>query len=137
MHKPCLLDHFYLATMKTSRSVFIDPLPPYPGFLANSKALEVLGVSFTNDDDRATFEHCGHFCDDPRSITMVQGDLLEDWESGATGGDDYGSRPERFIQKRHSGEIKGWTPRITLRRTSHFFLSTPRWIPPVSAQQKL
>ncbi|KAJ6501848.1 hypothetical protein C8R45DRAFT_1189617 [Mycena sanguinolenta] len=75
--------------------------------LAECKSLEVLVLIFSGEHRRDKFHGCRYFADDPRSVTMVVHDFLEDWERGATGRDDYWARAETFIQKRRFGEIKG------------------------------
>ncbi|KAF7341113.1 hypothetical protein MVEN_01845500 [Mycena venus] len=82
---------------------------PFPQILASCTSLKVLIVFFSSEHDRERFDQWQYFCDDPRSVTMVVDDFLEDWERGATGAlaGDYWIKAERFIQKRRSGEIKG------------------------------
>ncbi|KAF7364064.1 hypothetical protein MSAN_01065200 [Mycena sanguinolenta] len=78
--------------------------------LGGCKSLGALVLIFEEDIHREEFESvdgCPYFSDDPRSVTMVAGAFLDDWERGATGQDDYWAKAEMFIQKRRSGEIKG------------------------------
>ncbi|KAF7364063.1 hypothetical protein MSAN_01065100 [Mycena sanguinolenta] len=75
--------------------------------LAECESLEALILIFSNPIDRSEFGGCQYFSDDPRSVTIVVDDFLEDWERGAIGRGDYWIKAERFIQKRRSGEIKG------------------------------
>ncbi|KAJ6501853.1 hypothetical protein C8R45DRAFT_819546 [Mycena sanguinolenta] len=75
--------------------------------LAGCNSLEVLVLVFLDESNMKAYNHCQHFADDLRSVTMVVKDFLGDWERGATGRDDYWTRAERFIQKRRCGEING------------------------------
>ncbi|KAJ7155231.1 hypothetical protein C8R46DRAFT_437858 [Mycena filopes] len=77
--------------------------PAIAYILANCKRLEVLVLVFPIERARSDFGDCEGFADDPRSVTLVDTDYLDDWEIGAGGGEDYWIRAERFVQMRRSG----------------------------------
>ncbi|KAJ7155230.1 hypothetical protein C8R46DRAFT_1227175 [Mycena filopes] len=79
------------------------PLPEIAYILAHCAHLEVLVLIFGTEENRTNFGDCHGFADDPRSVTLVDADYLDDWETGAGGGEDYWARAERFIQTRRSG----------------------------------
>ncbi|KAJ6542550.1 hypothetical protein B0H10DRAFT_1970496 [Mycena sp. CBHHK59/15] len=85
------------------------PNPVCQGALTHCKALEVLVIVCStqyildNDaPDRAAL------APDPRFVMLVVVDPLVDWETGARGGEDYWDRAEAFVEKRRSGETKGY-----------------------------
>jgi hypothetical protein len=70
--------------------------------------LEVLVVLFSHEETLRSYIGDQRCCtDDLRSVVMVLGDDLRDWEVGVSGGEDHWVRAERFIQKRRTGEVKG------------------------------
>ncbi|KAF7333025.1 hypothetical protein MVEN_02408800 [Mycena venus] len=76
--------------------------------LVGCKSLEALILIFVDEDERVEFGgRYRYFCNDLRSVTAVVEDFLEDWERGATGGEDYWVRADQFIQKRRIGDVKG------------------------------
>ncbi|KAK6995689.1 hypothetical protein R3P38DRAFT_2567186 [Favolaschia claudopus] len=79
--------------------------------LSKSKSLRVLVLLVITDDQITTLvDGLGFECfaDDVRSvITIDNNDVLEDWRSGAIGGENYWVRSERLVQKRRSGEVSG------------------------------
>jgi hypothetical protein len=69
--------------------------------------LEVLLLIFVDEYEKESWENYRYFGEDPRSILIFVTRFLVDWEKGATGGEDYWVRAERFIQQRRSGKVKG------------------------------
>ncbi|KAF7362822.1 hypothetical protein MVEN_00632000 [Mycena venus] len=43
---------------------------------------------------------------DPRIVVLVVGDFKEDWEAGARRGEDFWTRAEAFVVRKHKGEIE-------------------------------
>ncbi|KAJ7176965.1 hypothetical protein C8R46DRAFT_1213535 [Mycena filopes] len=75
--------------------------------LADCKSLEVLILVFLSKEERQhIIQDYTYFGEDPRSVLMVVGDFLADWELGATGGADCWMRAEIFIRRRRSGEVR-------------------------------
>ncbi|KAJ7118434.1 hypothetical protein C8R43DRAFT_1036245 [Mycena crocata] len=82
----------------------------FQDILANCRLLEALLLVSGNEDDiLESIGECQYFVDDPRAVLMfVVMDLwLEDWETGAEGGEDYWVQADQFIKKRRSGEVEG------------------------------
>ncbi|KAJ7863381.1 hypothetical protein B0H13DRAFT_2070556 [Mycena leptocephala] len=78
----------------------------FDGVLIHCKSLEVLVVIHSDWYDWERFRLNHHYFDkDPRSVIVTVPDM-DDWENGATGGEDHWIKAERFIQKRRSGEVK-------------------------------
>ncbi|KAJ7160589.1 hypothetical protein C8R43DRAFT_993381 [Mycena crocata] len=74
----------------------------FPGILASCSHLEVLLIRWSLDYPEEDFSG---FQDDPRAVLVCVSEYLRDWILGATGGEDYWIRAERFICQRKSGEI--------------------------------
>ncbi|KAJ7155227.1 hypothetical protein C8R46DRAFT_1356454 [Mycena filopes] len=98
----CSLPRLTHLSFNHSELTDFTPWTEIAHILENCARLEVLVLIFGTEENRTDFGECEGFAADPRSVTLVDADYLEDWETGAGGGEDYWVRAERFIQMRRA-----------------------------------